>query len=91
MTGNILILWAVWGVFVLLVLALKVYSDRLSRDEDDQLVLDEAFAHVKNQQAAMMEKVHRIEPVRNVALGLLGIMTLVILGYYAVDIINQFK
>ena len=39
----------------------------------------------------MMEKVHRIEPVRNVALGLLGIMTLVILGYYAVDIINQFK
>jgi hypothetical protein len=91
MTGNVLILWAVWGVFVLLVLALKIYSDGLSRDEDDQLVLADSFSHVKNQQAAIMEKVHRIEPVRNIALGLLGIMTLVIVGYYAVDIFNQFK
>jgi hypothetical protein len=86
-----MVLWAVWGVFFLFVLALKVYADRLSRDEDDQLVLDEAFAHVKNQQAAIIEKVHRIQPVRNVALGLLVVMSVVIAGYYAVDIFNQFR
>jgi hypothetical protein len=72
-------------------LLLKIYNDRLTRDEDDQLVLDEAFDHVKNQQAAIMAKVNRFAPVRRVVLVLVAAMTLFVIGYYLLDFISQFK
>jgi hypothetical protein len=84
-------MWSVWGGLVLLMLLLKIYNDRLTRDEDDQLVLDEAFDHVKNQQAAMLAKVNRFAPVRRVVLVLVGAMTLFVIGYYLLDFISQFK
>ena len=91
MTGMVPILWTVWGALVLLMLLLKIYNDRLTRDEDDQLVLDEAFDHVKNQQAAIMAKVNRFAPVRRVVLVLVAAMTLFVIGYYLLDFISQFK
>jgi hypothetical protein len=91
MTGMVPIMWTVWGALVLLMLLLKIYNDRLTRDEDDQLVLDEAFDHVKNQQAAIMAKVNRFAPVRRVVLVLVAAMTLVVIGYYLLDFISQFK
>ncbi|MGA9668043.1 MAG: hypothetical protein WBQ94_02480 [Terracidiphilus sp.] len=91
MTGTVLVLWAVWGAFVLLTLILKIYASRLSRDEDDHLVLDEAFSQMKTEQAAIIARVNRIQPVQRVVLVLTGIMTLVVIGYYALDVINQFK
>ena len=91
MTEMVPIMWSVWGALVLLVLLLKIYNDRLTRDEDDQLVLDDAFEHVKTAQAAMIAKVNRFAPVRRVVMVLAGAMTLVVMGYYLLDVINQFK
>jgi hypothetical protein len=91
MTGFVPVMWMIWGALVLITIALKMYTDRLSRDEDDQLVLADSFEHVKNEQAAIMAKVHKMQPVRNVSLGLSGAMTLFVIGYYALDVINQFK
>ncbi|MGO9339329.1 MAG: hypothetical protein ACLPY1_17675 [Terracidiphilus sp.] len=91
MTGIVPVMWAVWGVLVLIMLALKIYSGRLTRDEDDQLVLDSAFDHVKAQQAAIMEKVHKIEPLRKVSLWLAVAATVFVIGYYVMDILSQFK
>jgi hypothetical protein len=84
-------MWAVWGVLVLIMLALKIYSGRLTRDEDDQLVLDSAFDHVKAEQAAIIEKVHKIQPLRTVSLWLAVAATVFVVGYYVVDVLNQFK
>lgn len=91
MTGFVLIMWGVWATFVVLMVALKLYNNRLSRYEDDQLILDEAFDHIKTEQAAIMARVNRIKPLRQVVFGLTGVMTLVVIGYYAMDVINQFK
>ncbi|MGD0735866.1 MAG: hypothetical protein ABR976_12000 [Terracidiphilus sp.] len=91
MTGFVLGMWVAWGALVLITIALKMYTDRLSRDEDDQLVLADSFEHVKNEQAAIMASVHKMQPVRNVALGLTAAMTLFVIGYYVVDVVNQFK
>ncbi|MGD0628450.1 MAG: hypothetical protein ABR987_03815 [Terracidiphilus sp.] len=91
MTGIVPVMWAVWGVLILIMLALKIYNGRLTRDEDDQLVLDSAFDHVKAQQAAIMEKVHKIEPLRKASLWLVVAATVFVVGYYAVDILSQFK
>jgi hypothetical protein len=46
---------------------------------------------VKAQQAAIMAKVHKIQPVRRAVLALTGAMTLVVVAYYVMDVINQFK
>jgi hypothetical protein len=91
MTGIVPVMWAVWGVLVLIMLALKIYSGRLTRDEDDQLVLDSAFDHVKAEQAAIIEKVHKIQPLRTVSLWLAVAATVFVVGYYVVDVLNQFK
>ena len=91
MTGIVPVMWAVWGVLILIMLALKIYNGRLTRDEDDQLVLDSAFDHVKAQQAAIMEKVHKIEPLRRASLWLAIAATVFVVGYYAMDVLNHFK
>ena len=91
MTGIVPVMWAVWGVLILIMLALKIYNGRLTRDEDDQLVLDAAFDHVKAEQAAIMEKVHKIEPLRRASLWLAIAATVFVVGYYAMDVLNQFK
>ncbi|HEY1159919.1 MAG TPA: hypothetical protein VGE83_04775 [Terracidiphilus sp.] len=91
MTGFVPVMWTVWGVLVLVMLALKIYSGRLSRDEDDQIVLDDAFDHLKNEQAAIVAKVNKIQPFRKVSLWLAVAATVFVIGYYVWDIIGQFK
>jgi hypothetical protein len=91
MTGMVPVMWAVWGVLVLIMLGLKIYSGRLTRDEDDQLVLDSAFDRVRDEQAAIAEKVHKIEPMQRVSLWLAVAATVFVIGYYLVDFMTQFK
>jgi len=84
-------MWSVWGALVLLLAVLKVYNLRLTRDEDDHRILDDSFNHVNAEQAVLMAKNHRLEPVLRVATGLVAAATLFVVGYYVLDIINQFK
>ena len=84
-------MWIIWGVLAALLAGLHVYKSRLERDEDDQLFLDDSFDHMKNAQAALVAKVHQIEPVERVALWLTVAATIFVIGYYVVDFLNQFK
>jgi membrane protein insertase Oxa1/YidC/SpoIIIJ len=84
-------MWTIWGVLVAVMMALYVYRSRLTRDEEDQIFLDDSFNHIKAEQTAIMTKVNKIQPVLRIAMGLAGAMTLVVLVYYAIDIFNQFK
>jgi hypothetical protein len=81
----------VWGFLLLLFLALKVYAMRLSRDEDDQLVLDDSFEHVRAEQAAIVARLNKVQPIMRIVLMLLALMTLAVIGYYVVDAIRQFQ
>ena len=38
-----------------------------------------------------MAKVNKVEPVKKLALMLVGAMTVIVVGYYVFDVINQFK
>jgi len=91
MQAFVPIMWSVWGAVVLLFIALRIYAGRLSRDEDDQIILDDSFSQLKSEQAAIMEKVHKIEPIQRVTMWVAGAMTLVVIGYYIVDMIHQFQ
>jgi hypothetical protein len=84
-------MWTIWGALVLLFAVLKLYVSRLSRDEDDQLVLDESFERVRVEQATIAARVHKIEPVEHAVLWVLGAMSLVVVCYYVINMISQFK
>jgi hypothetical protein len=85
------ILWTVWSALVVLTAALYIYRSSLTKDEEDQIFLDDSFNHVKSAQAAIVDKVNKIQPLLKVALSLVGVATVCVLGYYVVDIFNQFK
>ena len=91
MQGMVPVMWMVWGALVLIMLALKVYSGRVTRNEDDHLVLDSAFDNLRAEQAAIMARVNRIEPLRKVSLWLAVAATAFVLGYYVIDVMSQFK
>ena len=82
MTGIVPVMWTVWGVLVLILAALYVYRSKLTQDEDDQLILDESFENVKNEQAAIMAKVNRIQPAMRVLQWLVLVATVIMVGYY---------
>ena len=81
------VMWTLWGVFVVVLFALKVYIGRLTRDEDDQVILDDSFSNIKDEQAAIVAKVNKIEPLVRIDLWLVGAMTVFVIGYYVRDIL----
>ncbi|MGA3263966.1 MAG: hypothetical protein ABSC47_07965 [Terracidiphilus sp.] len=89
MSGFALIMWIAWGVLVLFLAAVKVYAWRVNRDEDDQIVLDDAFSHVKNEQAEIIANVKKIEPVVRLAFWLVVAGTLFVIGYYIWDMLGN--
>jgi len=89
--GFVPVMWGVWGLLIVLLLSLKVYAGRLSQNEDDQIFLDEAFEHMKTEQAAIAAKVNSLKPARTAILYLATAATVFVIGYYIFDIYTQFK
>ena len=85
------VMWSIWGALILILAVLYLYRSRLERDEEDQIFLDDSFNHVKSQQAAILEKVSKIQPAFRVSMGLAGAATLFVIAYYVWDVFNQFK
>jgi hypothetical protein len=85
------VVWSVWSLCVLFVAVMYLYRSRLTRDEDDQIFLDDSFSHERTAQAAITEKVHRIEPVIRASIWLAGAATVLVIAYYIWDIFVQFK
>jgi hypothetical protein len=90
MTGFVPIMWMVWGVCVLFLVALKLYTWRLNRDEDDQLVLDDAFNRVKAEQDEIIAKVKKVEPLVRLAFWLFVAASLFVAGYWLWDAYTHF-
>ena len=82
------VMWSVWAVLVVVLAALYVYRSRLTRDEDDQIYLDEAFNHEKDAQAAIVARVNKVSPYVRVTSWLVAASTVFVIGYYVVDIYN---
>ena len=83
MTTNLVsVLWVVWALFALVTALLYAYRARVTRDEEGQIFLDEAFAHEERTQSEITMKVHRLEPTIRASLALTGLMTAVVIAYY---------
>jgi hypothetical protein len=85
------VIWSVWGVSVLLTAIVSLYAARLGKNEEDQIFLSEASRHEQSEQATIASKVEKVQPLKRTALAFLGAMTLVVVVYYAFDMVRQFK
>jgi len=75
-------LWMAWFVVIGATGLLYAYRMSLTKDEEDQLFLDDAFSHEKAIQARILSKVAQVQPMIRAAQVLSVLMTLVVLGYY---------
>lgn len=83
------VMWIIWSLFVVLTAALYLYRSSLTRDEEDQIFLDDSFAHEKAAQATIISKVEKIEPLVRIARWVVVAMTVFVVAYYVRDIALQ--
>ncbi len=91
MTVSAIVVWSVWGVFALFMAGLYIYRFGVTRDEEDQIFLDESFDHEKAQQAVISARVAKIEPLVSIARWLVVSMTVVVVIYYIRDGLLQLQ
>ena len=84
-------MWVIWSVLAAITAALYIYRSNLTKNEEDQIFLDDSFDHVKAAQAAIVAKVNKIQPILRTVLWLMLVATLFVVGYYVMDFMNQFK
>ena len=83
------VMWTIWGLLVLAAASLHIYRGSLSKNEENQIFLDDSFEHEKNAQAAIVAKVNKVEPVLKIAYWLVTAMTIFVIAYYVHDILAQ--
>ncbi|MGH9607941.1 MAG: hypothetical protein ACRD3N_19815 [Terracidiphilus sp.] len=81
------IMWIVWGAIVVMMAGLHLYRGNLEKDEEDQIFLDDSFDHEKNQQAAIVARVNKVEPFVRVSHWVVAAMSVVVIAYYVRDIL----
>lgn len=83
------VMWVAWGVLVAITAGLYIYRSSLTKDEEDQIFLDDSFDNERTAQAAIVAKVNRIEPVIRIFLWTCVVASIFVVGYYIRDFINK--
>jgi hypothetical protein len=82
-------MWIVWSAFVCIAAALYIYRSSLTKNEEDQIFLDDSFSHEQSVQAAIVARVAKVEPIVRIARWLVAGMTVIVVAYYVRDILLQ--
>jgi hypothetical protein len=83
------VMWIVWSVFVVLTAGLYIYRSSLTKNEEDQIFLDDSFQQEKTEQAVISAKVAKIEPLVRLARWIVVAMTVFVIAYYIWDVAVQ--
>ena len=83
------VMWVIWSAFVVLTAVLYIYRSNLTKNEEDQIFLDDSFSQEQAEQAVITAKVAKVEPLVRIARWLVVGMTVVVIGYYVRDIMLQ--
>ena len=84
------VMLSIWGVLAVVVAALFLYRTSLTRDEDDQIYLDDAFQHERAAQEAIIAKVNKVEPALRISLWAAGAVTVILVVVYFGGLIAEF-
>src|SRR5437867_10827038 len=81
MTSGLEWLLIAWGIVTGILLLLLFYRSTLTRQEDDQLFIDETASSLATEQRQLIAKVNRINPMVKLLGATSGLMMLVIAGW----------
>ena len=81
MTPGMEWLLIAWGVVTGVLLILLFYRSTLTRQEDDQLFIDESSSSRATEQSQLIAKVNKINPLVKLVGATSGLMILVIAGW----------
>ena len=84
------VIWSVWGTSVVLMAIVILYASRLAKNEEDQLFLLNLQA-MNNQSRRRLPLRSEIQPLKRLVLALVGATTLVVVVYYAFDVVHQLR
>jgi hypothetical protein len=74
-------LLSAWGIVTGILILLLYYRSMLTRQEDDQLFIDESASSRSTEQRQLIAKVNKITPLVKLAGATSGLMILVIAGW----------
>ena len=83
------IVWGVWILCAVFLAVMHLYRSRLTRDEEDQIFLDDAANHQKKEQEDILVKVNKIQPFIRVVTGVTCALTVGIIGVYVWDALQH--
>jgi hypothetical protein len=83
------VMWIIWSAFVVVTAILYIYRSSLSKNEEDQIFLDDSFDHEKAEQAVITAKLAKVEPMVRIARWVVVAMTVFVIAYYIRDILLQ--
>lgn len=89
--GLVPVMWVLWGVSLLLTAIVSIYAARLGRNEESQVFLADSSSHVQSEQEEIAARMSRFRPIKRAVLASAGLMTLLILAYYILDVFRQFS
>ena len=81
MTPGLKWLLIAWGIVTGILLILLFYRSTLTRQEDDQLFIDESSASKATEQSQLIAKVNKINPLVKLVGATSGLMILAIAGW----------
>ena len=81
MTPGLKWLLIAWGIVTGILLILLFYRSTLTRQEDDQLFIDESSSSKATEQSQLIAKVNKINPLVKIVGATSGVMILVIAGW----------
>jgi uncharacterized membrane-anchored protein YhcB (DUF1043 family) len=81
MTPGMTWLLIAWGIVTGILLLLLFYRSTLTRQEDDQLFIDETASSLATEQRQLIAKLNRINPMVKLVGATSGLMMLVIAGW----------
>jgi hypothetical protein len=82
----VLLMWGVWAAILTILFVLMVYRGTLTIHEEDQLFLGEVAnaSHEHEEQADVLRKLSKVEPLVKLFSGASAVATVVLVGYYVV-------
>ena len=81
MTPGMEWLLIAWGIVTGIFVILLFYRSTLTRQEDDQLFIDESVSSMATEQRQLIAKVNKINPLVKMVGATSGVMILVIAGW----------
>jgi hypothetical protein len=91
MTQGLEWLFIAWGIVTALLIVLLFYRSTLTKQEDNQLFIDESARSRATEQRQLIAKVNRINPLVTMAGATSGLMILVMVSWFVYNALNSVR